>query len=544
MLLRRVLDVYAERMASTTFATIRTRLIDAWVKEDSPVIIKRLNHIIAQSVARGDWNEILPFLMASCAKLNTVNVISVLEIIEILSDYSPDQIFANIAALGNFLGGLISSPDYKVAIACAKATAACIVSIDDEGARNSFKVALPPIIAVLGQCFRQGSETDAAAIIEHLVAIAQMQPLFFKGALDDLVSAMLTVTATSSLEFSSRSIALELVVTMCETAPALARRCAPLIDGCLSTVLGMMVDVETSEKEWMSTKYGEESFDGDETCLVAEEALERIAAGLGGKVVLPIAMPILQSFAGSQDWKHRRAAVAAMARLAEGTTKLFQPYLSASCDFLASSLGDSSFRVHYEAAQAVGQMSVLFPDASDAFIKRFLPLLVGILSNGASCDRVRAHAASALINLCNPETADADALTPLIETTLSAIVGCLQHASLEVQGPCLVLLGCVAQSSEAAFAPYYSSLMPGIKAILANGQVGSVIRGKAMECAGLLIEAAGSIASSSDATDVLQFLIRYSVSLINTWLYYCLYVNICAGDGPRQRVRILTSCMR
>ena len=59
----------------------------------------------------------------------------------------------------------------------------------------------------------------------------------------------------------------------------------------------------------------------------------------------------------------------------------------------------------------------------------------------------------------------------------------------EVQPPCLVLLGCAAQVSEEAFAPYYASFVPGIKAIIRNAAAPelSILRGKAMECAGMIL---------------------------------------------------------
>lgn len=46
-----------------------------------------------------------------------------------------------------------------------------------------------------------------------------------QGTLDDVVSAMLSVASATGLEFPTRSMALELMVTLTETAPALARRC-------------------------------------------------------------------------------------------------------------------------------------------------------------------------------------------------------------------------------------------------------------------------------------------------------------------------------
>ena len=48
--------------------------------------------------------------------------------------------------------------------------------------------------------------------------------------MDGVVSAMLTVARSAQLEFPTRSLALELLVTLTETAPALARRCAGLTE--------------------------------------------------------------------------------------------------------------------------------------------------------------------------------------------------------------------------------------------------------------------------------------------------------------------------
>jgi environmental stress-induced protein Ves len=86
-------------------------------------------------------------------------------------------------------------------------------------------IPVQPVIAVLGDALNNGDELEATAIMEHLVSIAQQQPMFFKGTIDDVVKAMLTVASATGLDFSTRSMALELMVTLTETAPALARRC-------------------------------------------------------------------------------------------------------------------------------------------------------------------------------------------------------------------------------------------------------------------------------------------------------------------------------
>lgn len=439
VLLRRLLDQSASRLTPQTTAAMRAKIVDAWTREDSPLFLRRLNHIMAQSAARGDWNELLPFVLTASMKMPTTGKIAALEIVEILSEYSPDQIFANISILGNYLGGLITSHESKVAVACARATSACIVAIDDDVARNSFKPALDPIVSVIGAAIREGLESEAVAIIEHLVSVAQMQPLFFKGPLDNLIRAMVAMVNSTSLEFNTRAIAMELMVTICETAPALARRCVPLMEGLLPSAMQLVLEHEVEDADWVALRYGEESI--DENCLVGEEAVERVAAGLGGKTVLPLVLPLVQTFATNNQWFYRRAAVCALSRLAEGCTKLFETHLPASCDFLLAALHDSSFRVMYEAEQAIGELALLYPDSSSVFVARFMGRLVEVLGDPQVCERVRCHAASAMINLCNPDNTAAEELQTHLESILRTIVACLQSSSADLQSPCLVLLG-------------------------------------------------------------------------------------------------------
>ena len=75
------------------------------------------------------------------------------------------------------------------------------------------------------------------------------------------------------------------------------------------------------------------------------------------------------------------------------------------------------------------------------FISTFMPYLIQKVENTSNCDRIRGHSISAMINLCNPESCEADFLIPFMEPILQAIVVTLQNGSVEVKIPCLTLLG-------------------------------------------------------------------------------------------------------
>ena len=53
------------------------------------------------------------------------------------------------------------------------------------------------------------------------------------------------------------------MVTLSETAPALARRCTALVQGIVPLGMAFMLEVEVTEKNWVKERYSEEPMEGD-----------------------------------------------------------------------------------------------------------------------------------------------------------------------------------------------------------------------------------------------------------------------------------------
>ena len=148
----------------------------------------------------------------------------------------------------------------------------------------------------------------------------------------------------------------------------------------------------------------------------------------------------------------------------------------------------------------------------------------------------------------DPSEPESPALTTIkghLQSLVHALVFSLQTCSIQVQSPCLVVLGCIAQVVEDGFVPFYDTIMPGIKNILqSNKDVPSAqpstgnggngigkgaasgmstnnstyqqqqlhaarvtLYGKAMECVGLIGEAVGNDIFARDALEIVQFLV-------------------------------------
>jgi hypothetical protein len=71
------------------------------------------------------------------------------------------------------------------------------------------------LFIIVVDALTRGDEIDATSIIENLVSVAQIQPLFMKGAVEQVVGAMLTIASSSALEVSTRTMAMEVTAILC-----------------------------------------------------------------------------------------------------------------------------------------------------------------------------------------------------------------------------------------------------------------------------------------------------------------------------------------
>ena len=265
VLLRSAIEKHSKQLNHGSLSQLRLMFIQIWSEETNTVIFRRLNHILAQLYTTEKWEEMIPTLIQIISNKDIKASLPLLNLIEILADYGPEYSQANLNSLGAFLGGAITANDSDIRIACARSICSCIVGLDDETQRDSFRAALMPIMSVLGETLGAGNEADATSIMDHLVTIANIQPVFFKGATDSIVSSMLSVANSTALEYTTRIMAIEFLVTLGETAPALARRCEFLVTGLIPILFTLVAGFDEEESDWVRGKYTDEVVEGDHT---------------------------------------------------------------------------------------------------------------------------------------------------------------------------------------------------------------------------------------------------------------------------------------
>ena len=273
--------------------------------------------------------------------------------------------------------------------------------------------------------------------LKSLIDLAEACPKFLRPQLDQLFAACIKVFQDVNQEDSWRHLALEVVVTMSETAPAMVRKVAGgQLEAAIAAILRMMTEID-EEDDWATSDEAADD-DSDSNTVVAESALDRMACGLGtfleslffcksckkgtsfisgGKTVFPHILSTTPQMLQNPDWKWRHAALMAISATGEGCHKQMVTYLDQIMNGVLNYINDPHPRVRFACCNALGQMSTDFaPIFEKKFHGKVVPGLLHLMDDNAN-PRVQAHAGAALVNFSE------DCPKNILAPYLDAIIG-------------------------------------------------------------------------------------------------------------------------
>ncbi|XP_023288380.1 importin-5 isoform X2 [Orussus abietinus] len=408
---------------------------------------------------------------------------------------------------------LLDNANYEVRFQAVRAIGAFIALHEKEtNIQKHFTELLPAVIQVTAQSVEK---QDDEALLKVLIDLAGSTPKFLRPQLENIMEMCIKIFSNEEMGDSWRQLALEVLVTLAETAPAMMRKVGgKYVITLIPVLLKTMTNIEEDEEWSFSDKLFEEN--SDSNTVAAESALDRLACGLGGKTILPQIIQNIPSMLSNSDWKYRYAALMAISAVGEGCHKQMELILPELLEGVMQYLQDPHPRVRYAACNAIGQMSSDFgPSFERKFHDKVIPGLLMVLDDNAN-PRVQAHAGAALINFsedCPKSTLISylDAIMAKLEPILTA-----KFQELVEKGTKLVLeqvvttIASVADTCEEQFVAYYDRLMPCLKYILqnANQEEHKMLRGKTIECVSLIGMAVGREKFIVDANEVMDLLLK------------------------------------
>ncbi|XP_063224188.1 importin-5 [Bacillus rossius redtenbacheri] len=409
---------------------------------------------------------------------------------------------------------LLDTTSYEVRFQAVKAVSAFVMLHEKETPiLRHLSDLLPGVLQVIGESVFEKQSDDA--LLKCLIEMSDTTPKFLRPQLAVVIEMCMKVVGNEEMLDSWRQLGLEVIVTLAETAPAMVRKVgAKHIADLVPHVLKMMTDIEDDPDWSVSDELVDD--DNDSNAVVAESALDRLACGLGGKTMIPHIERNIPAMLGSTDWKMRHAALMALSAVGEGCHKQMESMLPQIMEGVLNFLQDQHPRVRYAACNAIGQMSTDFaPLFEKKFHAKVVPGLLMLLDDNEN-PRVQAHAGAALVNFS--EDCPKSILTQYLNNIMAKLEAVLSAKFKELveKGTKLVLeqvvttIASVADTSEEQFVAYYDRLMPCLKYIIMNANTDDLklLRGKAIECVSLIGLAVGAEKFMSDASDVMDMLLK------------------------------------
>jgi len=499
----------------------KTKLIELLQHEPDDQMRKKVCDCVAELAKRcldedgnNQWPDVLKFLYECCKSAEDKMKECALHIFIAFPGIFGSQQDTYLQVIKEMLISCIvpGIPD-KVRLLAARASCMFIIECVEDTKFSFFADIYPGILEMIR--ISVGLAEDDS-LLKSFVEVVELAPKLVRPQLTNTINLMLQILSNTEIENNWRHLALEAVVTLSETAPAMIRMHGKdFVPKIIKEMLGLMVDMDDDD-EWSFTDSLEDT-DIESNSVTGESSLDRFTCGLGGKAVLPHIISTIPPMLQHEDWKYRHAALMAVSAIAEGCAKQMEPLLASVVDSILPFLEDPHPRVRHASCNALGQLAT---DFSILFQKKFhskvMPGFLKLLLNDSAHPRVQAHAAAALVNFC--EECPRKILEPYLDDLVSALEAVLatkiqellQGGTKLVLEQILTTVATVADTAEDRFTKYYERFMPSLKYLFQNavGKDFRLLRGKSIECISLIGLAVGADKFLPDASDVMQLLLK------------------------------------
>lgn len=517
-------------LISSTRESLKAQLLVAIQKDPSKMVRKNAGNAVA-SIAEAlaedfdelmqRWPELLPALSQFVAAGSEQNTrVTALGVLKELADTVGEGLVKQ-EAIG-MLQQCLQDASPEVRAAAAQLTLTLIEEVTEDEAKP-LQAVMPAVITTLQVLATSASNEELLTeTLEALIAAADEEPEFFQGAcFKDLWNLLMGLcgaqfAADAEARHSGMEAAISLACGLIEQF--MTPEGLPALEQLIALNVEWMLEVEEDVDVWTAAADNQNDDDEDddidgEAMKIGEENLDRLAEECAEKLgkdnkleecFMPTLFKVIRSALQSPGatWRHTRSCVMAVSQVIEHLEE--EDWISQCVEFILGHVGHPHPRVRFAVFQAIGQAAYDHePFVQENHYAEILPAVTAGLDD--TNIRVATNAATAFGSL--GEEIDKDYLVPYADDLMTKFFARLhQGQTRSMQEACLSGIAVVSSASEELFAPYYPTVMPVLKQIIANSTKEDVrmLRCKAFECTSFVGEAVGKEMFAGDAHEVMQ----------------------------------------
>lgn len=493
-----------------------------------------VGRLASHRVASGDWKALIPALNRLCRSQNPMHLESALRVCSVLGEFAVEAVAPMLAAVYKIIGKCLQSQNSTLQVAALSASASFIMSLTGNGQRMFIKL-IPSMLSVLAALATRGDDDALCDCIDDIAQLLGFKVQLFAAQVSGMVKLMAKIAGHKDLEPSTRRTALSLIVELAKKDRSGVKRVREVCTQVIPLAMHMLLELDDSIQDW--TESEEEREPDDEDFCMAWDTLDYLASYLGGGIVLAAAWPFVQKFLAAPGWKHRHAALSALAALMPGCRRVMQPKVAAILKMLVpmATAESQHVRVRWAAINCVGHMCVEFaPDLQAQFLAPVLRVLLAGVASRANV-RIAAHSALCLVDLCRE--ADPTAVTKFAGDALGHLAKLLAINNIAARVGALSAVSALASILEGEFDRFYKVFAPAVMKLASDAKASAGadafgtrrMQAKAIECVGVMGSAVGRERFLAQCEPFMKFLLRTQRGL--------------EADDPRQGA-ILQTCAR
>jgi hypothetical protein len=429
------------------------------------------------------WAELLAFINGLIMSQSAEEHFSGVYMLNILNEEAAEQLkphYINIFAI--FAQILNNQENIKAAfyaIKCLK----CIIPFTDEQELNQLVGLLPVAITVSARIIKMNlelGENSVSAMFDFFESLVEYDIPMITQYMKNLTELILSFVVDESLEKSTRVCALSFINVLIEVQKSTLLK-NEMIRPIINTVFLIMcqssdpLQTKSDNDIDLADEPEEAHFDETENLFTsATHVLDYCALYFPAKKFISILVEYVSPAATSDNYLHRRAALAALAITSEGCADFYRNhYMELLVNLSMKAMQDSNPQVVQLAYFALCQFSEFLQPNINQFAAKIMQLFIEAIECKVelrSVNRLTIRFYDALQSFCENL---GDDLEPFLPTLMSKLMGLSVQcdASLKLKRFIICTFSSIVCSVKSAFNPYFDFAIQMIKPHLGYNQL-------------------------------------------------------------------------
>eukprot|EP01029_Cantina_marsupialis_P012940 TRINITY_DN2869_c0_g2_i1.p1 TRINITY_DN2869_c0_g2~~TRINITY_DN2869_c0_g2_i1.p1 ORF type:complete len:1110 (-),score=423.97 TRINITY_DN2869_c0_g2_i1:128-3457(-) len=463
------------------------------------------------------WPEIFPFVAEMCGDEESVNKQTGLKLLSEMIIIFPAKMTEQAAGMLDLFKTHLENPDLDVKIACLNALCMFLGFVEDKGILTEFQICIPAMFTVVHEALQSGDYTQVEAALTEIVGLAQDKGTFLRPHLNDVGNTMLEIARNEDIEPDTRKSAMNVMVSMCESAAGMMRKEKEMLEAMIDVMFQFLLHIVEADDSWDSQdsemiNHGGEQAEG--LGKAGEEAFLYTSAYIRGKVFLPLVMGRFSTLLNHEDWRMRRAGLVALALIGDGCKTEMMQNIGEIISGVTSYFGDEHYRVRFAATHCLASFAHDFvsdENLAAKFIKTtaetVFPALKQAMEQNADHPRIRAHAAMALIQMCNCFHCKPSILKPVAADLLQSLFTLINSGHKTCVENAFSAVASISQVITSDFNEYYEQFLELCINAFQSDDADTTLRARAIECLTVIAQSVGHEVFKKDSDKVIKMLL-------------------------------------